>query len=398
MIFMLSLMAETHKVSFNFEAKGLHSKFICKRKAKKLEYDLQLITVDDQIFQEFGRLQLNNNRQELLESAEFKNLERKHLNTENIINTYNLITKTAKNKKILEINRSTAYAEFNDDGKINGNNATMIEGNTVRSVILDKGIFESTDSVNMIVSFNRKHSDADDKLDFGPLTLDNLTISRGFLTRAHIVSEKTGKPITITVLATPNIKKEDIIRKINEAAYTDVMNAQQIVNNTLPHERQTALMGGLSGFIGYHYFTQNFIFNLRAGIDYIWGSFLQTSKKNESTENMIRLGWGILLGTGIDYRFREDISVGLEGGIRLSELNMPLFVNPEQKTSNWFAAPYLQLVYTIYPKPDYSVSLFSGYTFGPEFSIKKNNARLAYGSRCAVSGLMTGIRFAHYFG
>jgi hypothetical protein len=226
---------------------------------------------------------------------------------------------------------------------------------------------------------------------------DNLNLSLDYLVRAGIVSERSGgKPIEILVVGTEGITEADIQKRIDQII-GDGEEYRRQVGAALPNEKHSALMGGVGISAGYHRHTKNFIFNLRTGVDHIWGKFKQTGLQHADTENVPKLGWGITLGAGVDYKFTEKSTIGLEGGVRLSEFKIPQQEKPTSTKSSWFMAPYAQIVCGFYPHPDYSVSVFTGYFFPRTFSVKTEGTRIPEGTKCKVDGIFGGLRFARYF-
>ena len=226
---------------------------------------------------------------------------------------------------------------------------------------------------------------------------NQLNLSADYLARAAQVSANNGDlPIKMLVIGTQGITEADIQKQIDKII-GDVGDYRQQVMSALPNERNSALMGGVGLSAGYHYHTKNFIWNLRAAVDHIWGKFRQTGPQGMDTENVPKLGWGITLGTGLDYKFTEKATIGLEAGVRFSEFKIPQMAKPKATKSSWFMAPYAQIVCGFYPTPNYSVSVFTGYFFPRTFSVKTQGTRIGEGTKCKVDGIFGGLRFARYF-
>lgn len=272
------------------------------------------------------------------------------------------------------------------------------EGLTLRSLIAIESVFEDQNSIKLIIG---PRVSPGLKLSLNPLkierSVDNLNLSLDYLVRAGIVSERSGgKPIELLVVGTQGITEADIQKQIDQII-GDGEKYNRQVGAALPNERHSALMGGVGLSAGYHYHTKNFIFNMRSGVDHIWGKFRQTGPQNIDTENMPKLGWGVTLGAGVDYKFTEKSTIGLEGGVRLSEFKIPMQDNPTSTKSSWFMAPYAQIVCGFYPTPDYSVSVFTGYFFPRTFAVKAEGTRITEGTKCTVDGIFGGLKFSRYF-
>lgn len=276
--------------------------------------------------------------------------------------------------------------------------AYMPTGRRIRELVAEASIFDNLNKVVMIVGPSIKLSSGRRLEEFRiARSVDQLNLSMDYLVRAAQVSENKGNlPINIWVLGTENITEADIQKKIDQII-GDGEEYNRQVGAALPNERHSALMGGVGLSAEYHYHTKNFIFNLRSGVDHIWGKFRQTGPQNIDTENMPRLGWGVTLGAGVDYKFTEKSTIGLEGGVRLSEFKIPMQDNPTSTKSSWFMAPYAQIVCGFYPTPDYSVSVFTGYFFPRAFAVKVEGARITEGTKCTVDGIFGGLKFSRYF-
>lgn len=275
---------------------------------------------------------------------------------------------------------------------------THPEGLTIRSLLANQTVFLSDKKTVIVIgpeiikfqsgslkSYHTAHS------------TNNLNLSIDYLVRAGIVSEMGGgKPIELLVVGTAGITEDDIRKRI-DTIIGDGEEYRRQVGAALPNERHSALMGGVGLFAGYHHHTKNFIFNLRSGVDHIWGKFRQSGPQNADTENMPKLGWGITLGTGVDYKFTEKSTIGIEGGVRLSEFKIPQQDKPTDTKSSWFIAPYAQIICGFYPTPDYSVSVFTGYFFPRTFAVKTEGSRITEGTKCKVDGIFGGLRFSRYF-
>lgn len=231
--------------------------------------------------------------------------------------------------------------------------------------------------------------------------IEEVNIPPSYLVNTYALATKEGKEqVDIVVVGTRGISEADIRKKIES-----VIGAEDVFNDVIANklglqsqnEKHSALMGGIGISAGYHYHTKNFIFNLRAGADHIWGKFRQTGPQHMDTENMPRLGWGIPISAGIDYKFTPKSTIGLEGGIRLSEFKIPKKNKPQSTNSSWFMAPFAQVVCGFYPHPDYSISVFTGYFFPRTFEVKTKDTRIPEGTKCKIDGLFGGLRFARYF-
>jgi|GEM_PF-2347399 len=275
---------------------------------------------------------------------------------------------------------------------------TQPEGLTIRSLLANQSVFLSEDKVVIAVGAKVEKYESGSLKSFKiARSTDNLNLSLDYLVRAGIVSEMAGgKPIELLVIGTQGITEDDIQKRIDQIIGDGEEYRKQVMA-ALPNERNSALMGGVGISAGYHYHTKNFIWNLRAGVDHIWGKFRQTSPQGMDTENTPKLGWGITLGAGADYKFTEKATIGLEAGVRFSEFKIPQSAKIKETKSSWFMAPYAQVVCGFYPTPDYSVSVFTGYFFPRTFSVKTQGTRIGEGTKCRVDGIFGGLRFARYF-
>lgn len=287
---------------------------------------------------------------------------------------------------------ATQFFQFKDDHL----SAFLKEGRTIRTLIADEWVFEGK-TVKMVlgdVSYTSTGRIQNFHVARSP---DNLNLSLDYLVRAGIVSERAGgKPIEMLVVGTQGITEDDIRKRIDKII-GDGEEYSRLVGAALPNERHSALMGGIGLSAGYHRHTKNFIFNLRTGVDRIWGKFKQTGPQSMDTESVPRLGWGITVGTGLDYKFTEKSTIGLEGGVRFSEFKIPQQADPKTTKSSWFMAPYAQIVCGFYPTPDYSISVFTGYFFPRTFMVKTEGTKITEGTQCKVDGIFGGLRFARYF-
>jgi hypothetical protein len=271
-------------------------------------------------------------------------------------------------------------------------------GRRIRELIAEASIFDNHKKVVMVVGPDIKEASGKRLEAFWIAnSADQLNLSLDYLIRAARVSESKGDlPVNLWVIGTEGITEADIRKRI-DTLIADGEEYKRQVGAALPSEKHSALMGGVGLSAGYHYHTKNFIFNLRTGVDHIWGKFRQTAPQNTDSENMPKLGWGVTLGTGIDYKFTEKSTIGLEGGIRFSEFKIPQQDKPTETKSSWFTAPYAQIVCGFYPTPDYSISVFTGYFFPRTFSVKTEGTRITEGTKCKVDGIFGGLRFARYF-
>lgn len=269
-------------------------------------------------------------------------------------------------------------------------------GRNIKTLIGDESVFEG-DLIKIVIG-NRMKFTPSGRLDLFKIarSVNSLNLSLDYLVRAGIVSERAGgKPIELLVVGTQGITEEEIRKRVDQIIDSEEYSRQ--VGAALPNERHFALMGGVGLSAGYHRHTENFIFNLRTGVDHIWGKFKQTGPQSIDTENVPRLGWGLTVGTGLDYKFTEKSTIGIEGGVRLSEFKIPQQVDPKTTKSSWFMAPYAQIVCGFYPTPDYSVSVFTGYFFPRTFTVKTEGTKITEGTQCKVDGIFGGLRFARYF-
>lgn len=274
--------------------------------------------------------------------------------------------------------------------------AFLKEGRTIRTLIADEWVFEG-ETVKIILGDVSYTPNGRIQNFHIARSVDKLNLSSDYFIRAGIVSERAGgKPIELLVVGTQGVTEDNIRKRIDEIIGDGEEYSRQ-VGAALPNERHSALMGGIGVSAGYHRHTKNFIFNLRTGVDHIWGRFRQTGPQSMDTESVPRLGWGITLGAGADYKFTEKSTIGLEGGVRFSEFKIPQKDKPTDTKSSWFMAPYVQIVCGFYPTPDYSISVFTGYFFPRTFSVKAEGTRITEGTQCKVDGIFGGLRFARYF-
>ena len=272
------------------------------------------------------------------------------------------------------------------------------EGLTLRSRIMDEAVFESADKVKIVIGPRQQFSPDQPWENFKVArSVDDLNLSTEFLARAGIVSQAAEhqKELELIVVAAPGVTEADIRKKVDaivqSADYTTRVQAPA------PKELNVAMMGSVGLSAAYHYYTRNFIFTLRSGIERTWGKFCQTIALGGNTEGNPELGFGGYVGAGVDYKWAENVAVGLEGGMRLTQLKVSTIKDPVKKLSTWFSSPYAQLNCTFFSEDDTSLGLFSGYTFAKEFTVKSTGARIPYGSPCKIGGLYGGLRVSKYF-
>lgn len=195
--------------------------------------------------------------------------------------------------------------------------------------------------------------------------------------------------------------KEKGLRK-TVSQVNDIYQALDALENSLKDidqaTRHTALMAGVGLAMGYHHHTKNYIFNLKAGVDYMGGQFKQTEAYNASTDHNPSLGWGAVIGAGVDYKFSKDVAMGLEGGVRISQFVLPKVNYQEtcKKTSVVYGAPYGQINCTIFPYPKWSIGLFTGYFFPRQFKIDHASSNIPIGTKCRIDGVYGGLKFSYY--
>lgn len=269
------------------------------------------------------------------------------------------------------------------------------EARTFRTLIADESVFEN-ESIKIIVGSVKHHARRITDFQIAR-SVDQLNLSLDYLVRAGVWSERSeGKPVEVLVIGPEGITENDIQQKINQII-GDGVEYERLVTTHLPNEKNSSWMGGFGISATRHHHTKNFIFNARVGLDYLWGKFSQTAQQNINTENMPKLGWGITLGTGIDYKLTEKATIGLESGVRLSEFKVPQKEKPQASKSSWFFAPYVQMTCSIYPKPEYSVSVFSGCFLPRTFKVKTDGTNLSYGTKCKFDGVFGGLKISRHF-
>lgn len=266
------------------------------------------------------------------------------------------------------------------------------EGLTLRSRIMDEAVFESADKIKIVVG-PRQNSWENFKL---AASVDDLNLSADFLIRAGMVSQMTGnqKDLELIVVAAPGITEADIRKKVDAIVQGADYTTQ--LQSAAPHEVNVAMMGSIGLSAAYHYHTRNFIFTARSGLDHTWGQFCQTARQGTNSENNPGLGVGGYVGAGADYKWAQNVAFGLEAGMRLNQLNIPMMKDPAQKASMWFSSPYAQVNCTFFGGNDTSIGVFSGYNFAKEFTVTSTGARIPHGSSCAIGGLYGGLRLSKY--
>jgi len=207
-----------------------------------------------------------------------------------------------------------------------------------------------------------------------------------------VKAERSNKPLELTATAANDVTEIDIRKKI-DAILKDGKNYQQQVFDKLPYQENKASMMGLGLSAGYHYHMPLVIYNVRAGLDYMWGTF---NKSDLYPASSAQLGWGIKTGIGIDYKLTEKATFGFEGGLRLGT-----FKNSKASQicseSKWFIAPYLQGICGFNPHPDYNVSVFCGYFLPVSFPINTSGGNIPNGTTCKIQGMFGGIKISKYF-
>jgi len=272
------------------------------------------------------------------------------------------------------------------------------EGLTLRSRVMDEAVFESANKIKIVVG-PRQSFAPDQPFEKFKLanTVDDLNLSANFLTRTGIVAQMSGyqKDVEIIVVGAPGITEADVRKKVDAILQGDSYRPN--VQSSAPKEVNVALMGSLGTSIAYHYHTPNFMTTLRCGLDYTWGKFCQTMALGADTEANPGLGFGAFVGAGIDYKCSEKTAFGLEGGLRLNQLTVPMLYKPTQKASTWFYTPYSQINATFFMKDNCALGLFTGYIFPKEFTVKSTGSRIPFGSSCKIGGLYSGLRLSKYF-
>ncbi|MEK7654937.1 MAG: hypothetical protein AAB323_01595 [Pseudomonadota bacterium] len=221
---------------------------------------------------------------------------------------------------------------------------------------------------------------------------DHIEVSVDAVVKAGVIAERSGgKPLKLTVLVGDKVQPDMVRKKIDELI-GDGANYRQQVFEKLPNQNNTAFMGGGGLSAGYHYQLPFVICNVRAGVDYLWGKFKQFDLYPSS---LAQMGWGIKVGSGIDYRLTDKATFGFEAGMRFSAFRNPKIGSLNGGVS-WFALPYLQTVCGFSPHADYGISAFAGYFFPTKFSVNSGGG-IPSGTMCKVSGMFGGLRFVRYF-
>ena len=273
------------------------------------------------------------------------------------------------------------------------------EGLTLRSRVMDESVYRSADgTVKIVVGPRQSFSPGQPFENFKLATcVDDLNLSADFLIRAGLVSQAAGnqKDLELIVVGAPGITEADIRKKVDSIVQGTDYTAQ--LQSAAPKEINVATMGSMGLSAAYHYHTRQFIFTARSGLDHTWGKFCQTASKGTNPENNSGLGFGGYVGAGVDYKWAEYVAVGLEAGMRLNQLKIPMVKDPVQKATMWFSSPYAQVNCTFFGDDDTSLGLFSGYNFAKEFTVTSTGTRIPYGSTCKIGGLYGGLRLSKYF-
>lgn len=271
------------------------------------------------------------------------------------------------------------------------------EGLTLRSRVMDETILESADKIKIVVG---------PRQDFAPdkpfenfklaSNVNDLNLSADFLARAGIVANAAGsqKNLELIVVGAPGISEAAIRKKVD--AIVQGAEYASMVESAAHKETNVATMGSIGMSAAYHYSIRDFIFTARTTIDHTWGKFCQTLPAVLNTEINPSLGFGFGVGAGFDYKWTDDIAVGLEGGMRFNQMKIPTIKDPKEKASTWFLAPYAQANVTFFGDDDTSIGLFSGYIFAKEFTVTSTGTRIPYGSPCKIGGLYGGLRLSRY--
>jgi hypothetical protein len=226
--------------------------------------------------------------------------------------------------------------------------------------------------------------------DIGPDYIDAPSLSD--IVEIGVKAERSGKSLELPVTADKNVSEAAVRKKI-DTVIGDGATYRQQVYDKLPNQENNAFMGGIGLSAGYHYCLPMIICNVRAGLDYMWGKF---KSKDNYPASLARLGWGIKMGTGIDYKLTDKTTFGLEGGIRLSAFENQK-IGQTNAAKSWFVLPYMQAACGFVLYPDYGISAFIGYFFPAKFSINVSGGNIPSGSICKIDGLFGGLRFVRYF-
>lgn len=269
-------------------------------------------------------------------------------------------------------------------------------GCNVWARVMDEDVFESAEKIKIVIGPRQNISSGHFENFKLATNVNDLNLSADFLTRAGIVAQKTGsqKEVELIVVGAPGISEAAIRKKVDDIMQSADYGAA--VESAARRETNVATMGSVGMSAAYHYYIRDFIFTVRSAIDHTWGRFCQTIPPGTNAEINPSLGFGFAFGAGVDYRWTDNIAVGLEGGLRFNQLKIPEIKDPTQKTSTWFTAPYAQVNFTFFGDEDTSLGLFSGYVFAKEFTIKSTGTRVPYGSPCKISGIYGGVRLSRY--
>ncbi len=271
------------------------------------------------------------------------------------------------------------------------------EGLTIRSRVMDEAVFENDEKIRIIIGPRQHFTPGNPQAFVRAESVDDLNISSNFLVRAGLVNQLSGnkKELELIVVGAESLSEADIRKKVD--AILESESYRKDVFRSALQERNMALMGGLGLSAAVHYHWPKFMITARAGIDHVWGKFKQTIHERLDIDHHPSMGLGVSLGAGLDYKCTDKFTIGVEGGIRYSEFKTSHIHNPLKKSSTWFVAPYLQANFTLFLEEDCSISLFSGYLFPKEFTVKSTGTKIPYESGYSIKGIYSGIRFTKYF-
>lgn len=221
--------------------------------------------------------------------------------------------------------------------------------------------------------------------EIGPGYIDAPSLNE--LVDLGVKAERSGKSSFELPVKTGTDVPKDTARKQVANTIGEGVGYKQKVFDKLPYQSNNGFMGGVGVSAGYHYHLPLVIFNVRAGLDYLWGKF---KSKDLYPGSLAQLGFGVKTGVGIDYKLTDKATFGFEGGVRVSAFK-------NISNTSWFALPYGQMVCGFNPHPDYGVSAFFGYFFPTRFTINSSGGHIPSGTKCKVDGVFGGLRIARYF-
>ncbi len=397
---MLSILCQSllnaHSFSISIDCTGKKFHLSCHRKTVKPKYFIKVLNIPEKDLNHFGDHELWDHEHQRQYAKDIAKVQIEEFEGYfegdmpfgyfmKILNTVNDLAHDIEHRNLKTQSSVFKRKAFETEDQ---EPASVLEGRTVRSIIVDKSIFESNNILKMIVGF---------PVTMNPEGLHNfittndvsqITLDQDYLVRAGVLSSKTGKPIEIIMLGNNRTTAQDIQQKIDQIL-GDGEKYKKAVQAELPNQKYTGMMGGITIAAGYHYPIKKFTVNARTGLDCTFGKFKQTYIPEEKEQEMLKMDIGYFFGLGLDYPLNDKATIGFELGLEQKRIK-------QEKDSIWITAPYIQIVCNNKITEKYSLGVFTGYTFTRKFTIKNHYPLQHEDAECKFSGMFGGIRLSRY--